>query len=60
MLSNGSERLRNAIQWHLNSFFSEKLQKIAQQLEASPPDPQNLRRLGAPPPDPVCDTFELH
>ena len=30
------------------AFFSKKLQKIAQQLGASPPDPQSLRRLGAP------------
>ena len=33
------------------AFFSKKLQKIAQQLGASPPDPQSLRLLGAPPPD---------
>ena len=41
------------------AFFSKKLQKIVQQLGASPPDPQSLRPLGASPPDP-CDTFELH
>ena len=35
------------------AFFSKKLQKIAQQLGASPPDPQSLRPLGAPPPDPL-------
>ena len=35
------------------AFFSKKLQKIAQQLEASPTDPQSLRLLGAPPPDPT-------
>ena len=35
-----------------NSFFSKKLQKIAQQLGASPPDPQNLQPLGAPHLDP--------
>ena len=34
------------------AFFSKKLQKIAQQLGASHPDPQSLRRLVAPPPDP--------
>ena len=34
------------------AFFSKNLQKIAQQLGASPPDPQSLRLLGAPPPDP--------
>ena len=42
------------------AFFSKKLQKIAQRLGAGPPVPQNLLRLGAPPPDPMCDTFELH
>ena len=31
--------------------YYQKLQKIAQQLGASPPDPQSLRTLG-PPPDP--------
>ena len=35
-----------------NAFFSKKLQKIAQQLGASPPDPQSLRPLEAPSPDP--------
>ena len=34
------------------AFFSKKLQKLAQQLGALPPDPQNLRPLGTPPPDP--------
>ena len=33
-------------------FFSKKLQKIAQQLGASPPEPKSLRLLGPPPPDP--------
>ena len=33
------------------AFFFQKLQKIAQQLGASPADPQSLRPLGAPPPD---------
>ena len=42
------------------AFFSKKLQKIAQRLVASPPDPQSLRRLGARPQTPVCDAFELH
>ena len=32
--------------------FSKKLQKIAQRLGASIPDPQSLWRLGAPSPDP--------
>ena len=34
------------------AFLSKKLQKIAEQLGASPPDPQNLRLAGAPPLDP--------
>ena len=34
------------------AFFSKKLQKIALQVGASPPDPQSLRPLGAQPPDP--------
>ena len=34
------------------AFFSKTLQKIAQRLGALPPDPQSLRRLEAPPPDP--------
>ena len=32
--------------------FSKKLRKIAQRLGALSPNPHNLRRLGAPPPDP--------
>ena len=35
------------------AFFSKKLQKIAQQRGALPPNPQSLRLLGAPPPDPL-------
>ena len=38
------------------AFFPKKLQKIAQQLGASPPDPQSLQPLGAQ----TCDMFELH
>ena len=44
----------------LKELFSKKLQKIAQRLGAGPPVPQSLQRLGAPSPDPMCDTFELH
>ena len=29
VLSDGSEHVRNVIQWHKNSFFSKKLQKAA-------------------------------
>ena len=35
----------------LKQLFFKKLQKIAQRLGASPPDPYSLRRLGAQPPD---------
>ena len=52
------ELVRNVIQWDLNSFFFQKLTKIAQQLGALPPDPHSHRRLGAQPQTPVCDTFE--
>ena len=44
--------LRNVIQWDLNSFFFQKLTKIAQRLGAFPPDPHSHRRMGALPPDP--------
>ena len=40
------------------AFFFQKPTKIAQLLGASPPDPHSRRRLGDPPADPVCDTFE--
>ena len=61
MLSNGPEHLRNVIQYGIKiAFFTKKLQKIAQRLGASPPDPKSLRRLGVPPQTPVRDTFELH
>ena len=52
VLSNGFEHLRNVFPWHQNTYFSKKLQKIAQRLGALPPDPQSLRRLGAPPRNP--------
>ena len=50
--------MRNVIQWDLNSFFFQKLTKIAQRLGALPPDPRSHRRLGALPHTPVSDTFE--
>ena len=37
------------------AFFFKTLRKIAQQLEALPPDPNSLRQLQTP----VCDAFEL-
>ena len=43
----------------LKQLFFKKLQKIAQRLAASPSGTHNLRRLGALPPDPLNDTFEL-
>ena len=39
--------------------FFPKLRIIAQRLGALPPDTHSLRCLGAPPPDPLCDAFEL-
>ena len=39
VLSNGCEHVRNVIQWDYNSFFFQKLTKIAQRLGALPPDP---------------------
>ena len=46
--SNGFENVQNVIQIALKlSFFFKKLQKISQ-------------RLGATPPCPLCDMFELH
>ena len=51
MLSHGSKHVRNVIQWHKNSIFSKKLQNIAQQLGASPPDP-NPPAAGDPAPRP--------
>ena len=41
------------------AFVSKKLQKIAQRLGASPPDPNSLRRLGLRPHTPVNDPFEV-
>ena len=41
---NGSKHLRIVIQWHWNSYFSQKITKIAQEL-------------GAPPSNPVCNTL---
>ena len=49
VLSNGSKQERIVIQWHKNSYFFKYLQKIALRLGASLPDPDSLRRLGAPP-----------
>ena len=56
VLWNSCELARNVIQWDLNSFFFQKLTKIAQRLGALPPDPHSHRRLRVLPP--VSDTFE--
>ena len=53
-----TELVHNVIQWDLNTFFFQKLTKIAQRLGALPPDPHSHRRLGLCPQTPVCDTFE--
>ena len=41
--------MRNVIQWECNSFFFQKLTKIAQRLGDLPPDPHSNK---------VCDTIE--
>ena len=56
MTLNTCEMLFNGIKI---AFFSKNLQNLAKRMGASPPDPQSLWPLGAPLPDPVCDTFEL-
>ena len=59
LLSSGCELVRNVIQRDLNSFFFQKLTKIAQRLGAFPPDSHSHRQLGALcPQTPVCETFE--
>ena len=66
MLSNGSEHLRNVIQYSNGikiAFFTKKFQKIAQQLGASmvrPQTPKASGGCGPRPQTPVCDTFKLH
>ena len=51
MLLNGSGHLQNVIQWHLNSFFFQKITKNRPTAESFAPRPLSLRRLGVPPPD---------
>ena len=58
VLSNGCEHVRNVIQWDSNSFFFQKLTKIAQRLGALPTDPHSHWRWGLRPQTPVCGTFE--
>ena len=51
VFSNASKNVQNVIQVALKQlFFSRNFQTIT----------HSLRRLEAPPPDPVGDTFELH
>ena len=52
--SNGSEFVRNVIQWQ--QLFSQKITKNRQAAGAPPPDPHSHWRL---PPDPVNDKLEL-
>ena len=49
VLSNGCEHVRNVIPWDLNSFFFQKLTKIAQRLGLCPQTPIATG---------VCGTFE--
>ena len=50
--------MRNVIQWDLNSFFFQKLTKIAQRLGALPQTPIAIGGWGLCPQTPVSDTFE--
>ena len=58
VLWNGSELVRNVIQWDLNSFFFQKRTKIAQRLGLCPQNPIAIGGWGLCPQTPVCDTFE--
>ena len=58
VLWNGSELVRNVIQWDLNSFFSQKLTKITQRLGALPQTPIAIGGWGLCPQTSVSDTFE--
>ena len=51
--------MRNAIQWDLNSFFFQKLTKIAQLLGALPPVLHSYRRLATALGLPFYDIFAL-
>ena len=58
VLSNGCEHVRNAIQWDLNSFFSENLQKSASGWGLCLPTPIATGDCWRHPQTFVCDTFE--
>ena len=58
VLSNGSELVRNVIQWDLNSFFSKNLQKSPSGWGLCPQTPIAIGGWGLCPQTPVSDTFE--
>ena len=58
VLWNGSELVRNVIQWDLNSFFSKNLQKSPSGWGLYPQTPIATGGWGLCPQTPVCDTFE--
>ena len=58
VLWNGSELVQNVIQWDLNSFFSQNLQKSPSGWGQSPQIPITTGGWGLCPQTPVCDTFE--
>ena len=58
VLWKGSELVQNVIQWDLNSFFFQKLTKIASGWGQSPQTPIATGGWGLCPQTPVCDTFE--
>ena len=45
VLSNSSEHVRNVIQWHLNSFFLQKITKTCRAARGSAAGPSYVRRL---------------
>ena len=61
VLLNGSEHLRNVIQWHKNSFSFQKITKNRPTAGGLAPRPPKPSAAGGPAPRPlVCDLFELH
>ena len=58
VLWNGSELVRNVIQWDLNSFFSKNLQKSPSGWELCPQTPVAIGGWGLCPQTSVSDTFE--
>ena len=61
VLPNGSENVRNVIQMTWKSlYFPKNYKKSPSGWGFILRPPYSLRRLGAPPPGPVCSTFELY